>query len=178
MTGLLIAFIMVVMILMLIAIAIFHTAIWITHWSESLRKDNLYIKYSDFKKSYDINPDRWDLRFDNVRFQKEGSSYSYNKTTFQFYPIGYYKYRLWRNLIERKQYKANKKATYQEVMSQVKASTQYAPISRNPSPSIEIEAKDKKHRDTILQAVTKRLKEEFSMDVKITDSTNKEAKDE
>ena len=167
---------LIMLIIAALAVMVFHIIIWLCHWGESIRKDTLYIKYSDFKKSYDINPNKWILNFDNIYFKKESSSYPYNKTKFQFYPIGYYRYKLWSNLAERKQNKANKKAAYQEVMSIIKSDTQYGQLS-NKAPSIEIEV-EKKCRDTVLKAVIKRLKEEFGMDVKIIDDTNKEIKDE
>ena len=174
MIELLIAF-MLVIILILIAIAIFHTAIWIIHWSESLRKDALCIKYSDFKKLYNINPELWDLWSNHVYFRPKNKGYS-SSTQFQFYPIGYYRYKVWRNLSEKKERKAKQKAAYQEVMSIIKSETPLADINRT-SPSIEIEV-EKKCQDAVLQATIKHIKEELGYDVKIIDITNKETKDE
>lgn len=170
---------LIMLIIAALAVMVFHIIIWLCHWGESINKYTLYIKYSDFKKSYDINPEFWDLYCDKVYFEqkiKNGERYYGSITKFQFYPIGYYRYKFWKNRSENKKRKAEQKKSYQEVMSIIKSDTQYGQLSNKP-PSIKIEV-EKKCRDTVLKAVIKRLKEEFGMDVKIIDGTDKETKDE
>ena len=163
-----------ILILTLILVFGFHIICWLCNWASSLGRDNMFIKWSDFKKSYDVKPDQWDLRYQNVRFKIRNNN-GYIKTTMDcsFYPIGYYRYRLWRVHSSNKKFKACKKAARQEIMSAIKSDIQLAEINHT-SPSIEIEV-DKKHRDTFIKSIQKYIKEELGMDVKVT---NKEAKDE
>lgn len=163
-------FLITVLILLMAIIIVIHILSWLCCWADSLRKDSLYIKYSDFKKSYNINPNKWVLNYTNVYFKKSEGYYG-AQIRFQFYPIGYYKYKLWRNLAEKKRNKASKRAAYQEIMSVIKSDMQYGKLSDVQSPSIEIEV-DKKHRDTFIKAIQKYIKEELGMDVKVTNKEN------
>lgn len=155
--------ILLFLILAAFIVVVFHIICWLVSWGESVNRDTLYIKYSDFKKSYDINPNKWGLNYSYVYFKKESNSYYGNQTIFQFYPIGYYRYRFWRNSLERKQRKANKKATRQEVMSIIKSDIQ---SSNRPSIEIDLKGKDK---NKVIEKIVKYFKEDLGMEVKITD---------
>lgn len=114
--------------LMLIAAAIIvHVWFWLMDWYLSINKNDFFIKYKDFKKSYDTNPHHWTVYDNNVCFYKSGcdeSGFYTQSFRFNFYPIGYYKYKLWYNSLEKRDRKIKQKAARQEVMSIIKSDIQ------------------------------------------------------
>lgn len=114
--------------LMLIAVvAIVHIWFWLMDWYLSMNKTDLFIKYKDFKKSYDTNPHHWTVYDNNVCFHKSGydeSGFYTQSFIFHFYPIGYYKYKLWHNSLEKRARKIKQKAARQEIISIIKSESQ------------------------------------------------------
>lgn len=116
-----------ILIMLIATVLIIHIWFWLTEWSLSIDKNNLYIKYKDFKKSYDINPKQWILLDDNVHFHKEeyvGFQFFTKSAIFQFYPIGYYRYRFWSKNLDKREHKIAQRKAYQEVMSIIKSDIQ------------------------------------------------------
>ena len=150
------------------AVIAFFILWWLLSWAMSLDGNGFFIKYSDFKQSYNTNPERWDLWYDHVRFIKQNKPYG-KTVKFKFYPIGYCRYYFWKTLLENREYQAKQKAAYQEVMSIIKSDVQ---SSSRPSIEIDLKGKDK---NKVIEKIVKYFKEDLGMEVKITD---KETKDE
>ena len=88
--------------------------------------DHTYITFDRFIAFYNINPDRWDLHYDYVRYRKT-RSYFVDTVTFHFTFLECYKYKRWRKHLERLETKDRKQRLkkarleeYQEVLECVK----------------------------------------------------------
>ena len=70
----------------------------IIFWSESIG-NSTKIKFSSFKKFYEVNPYRWNLYDDGVSCRRDGT-YGTISTHFGF--IDFYRYKLWRKSLDKR----------------------------------------------------------------------------
>ena len=114
-------------------------------WKETLGSEKPWIKFKDFVKLYNADPDRWNIKYRNNPELCTSDVRNWPRTYayFKFNYIDLYRYKLWKFNMERQNKKQRAQKTYEEAMTALNIDIhQVAQKPDGKDPRIKALAKD------------------------------------